>query len=404
MVESVASAFALDCIDTPIRRQFRCRTERNVWVTSTTKIGTDAKFLKFIDSKKTKDVYYSTSSWLDPIHLPRLREKTNHYPILLDHDVVFDIDVAPFSLQNIERARKYALEIFRVMNGMKMYQFHYVAFSGSKGFHLVYKDLAREKFSIPNPKKREERVREERHALVDALISMGCIFDTKITADTRRIIRVPGTFHGTTGWACTLLAMDVFMQPTKNWVHSIEKKVDAVGLPRWKRKKKTRLVQQKKVVEEGQPLLQINSRVSGTKQHHCLALVLNNQESPGAQVVKLRTIMLNECLPVAVQWVEEGKRYVLFPISKERAFVKKFLHAYQQKSLLNQFERLDHFWFNLPHEPNSIEIILNDKEVDSCFSRPHFEAMCKIVELHHVIESEVWMGNENPMLRVVVIE
>jgi hypothetical protein len=403
MVESVASAFTLNCIEGPIRRQFRCRTERNVWVTSPTKIGTDAKFLKFINSKKTKDVYYSTSSWLDPIDLPRLREKTNHYPILLDHDVVFDIDMAPFSLQNIERARKYAVEIFGVMNEMNMYQFRYVAFSGSKGFHLVYKDLAREKFSIPNPKEREERVREERHALVDTLISMGCVFDSKITADTRRIIRVPGTFHGTTGWACTLLEMDVFMQPTKNWIHSIERRGDAVGMPRWKRKKKTKIVQRKGTVEEGQPFLQINSRVSGTKQHHCLALVLNEQESPDAQVEMIRTMMLNECLPVAVQWIEEGKRYVLFPVAKERVFVKKFLHSHQQKSLLNQFERLDHFWLNLPHEPNSIDIILNDKEVDSCLSRPHFEAMGKIVELNRVIESEVWMGNENPLLRVVVI-
>lgn len=399
-----ASSLSLDVVDQPLRRQFRVRTDNNFWVTSENKIGTVVKLQRFIQRKRAKDVYYSTSSWLDPTNLPRLREKTKHYPVMLDHDVVFDVDVAPFSLQNIERARKYAVEIYHIMKEKPTYRFHYVAFSGSKGFHLVYKDLARDIFSVPNPKEREERVREQRHILVDELISRGCVFDTKITSDTRRIIRMPGTFHGSTGWACTILSLDVFMQPTKTWIRTIEKQSDAAVLPRWKHNKKTKHLRKNVVVEEGHPLLQINSRVSGTKQHHCLALILNNMDTLETGTGVVKDIMVNEHLPLAVQWIEQGKKYVLFPVSKEKAHVKKFLHSYQQKSLLNQFERLEHFWFNLPQEPDSIDIVVNDNEVGSCFSRPHFEAMYKIVELKDFLNYDEWMGNEKPLLRIVVIE
>ena len=403
MVGCEASSLSLDCIDQPLRRQFRVRTMKDFWATSENKIGTVDKLQRFIERKQAKDVYYSTSSWLDPTNLPRLREKTKHYPVMLDHDVVFDIDVAPFSLQNIERARTYAVDIYHIMKEMHTYQFHYVAFSGSKGFHLVYKDLARDKFSIPNPKEREECVREERHVLVDDLIARGCVFDSKITSDTRRIIRVPGTFHGSTGWACTLLSPDVFLQPTKHWIRTIERRQGAVVLPRWKRNKKAKRIH-KNVVEEGHPLLQINSRVTGTKQHHCLALILNEHNSSQSDDGVVKEIMVSEQLPLAVQWVEQGKKYVLFPVSKEKVHVKKFLYSYQQKSLLNQFERLEHFWFNLPQEPDSIDIVVNDNEVGSCFSRPHFEAMYKIVELKDFVDYLEWMGDVNPLLRIVVID
>ncbi len=404
MVGCEASSLSLDCIDQPRRRQFRVRTEKDFWATSENKIGTVVKLQRFMQTKRAKDVYYSTSSWLDPTNLPRLREKTKHYPVMLDHDVVFDVDVAPFSLQNIERARKYAVDIYHRMKEKSTYQFHYAAFSGSKGFHLVYKDLARDKFSIPNPKEREERVREERHVLVDELISRGCVFDSKITSDTRRIIRMPGTFHGSTGWACTILSLDVFMQPTKNWIRTIEKRQGAVVLPRWKRNKKTKRVRKNVVVEEGHPLLQINSRVSGTKQHHCLALILNNTDTLEAGTEVVKEIMVNERLPLAVQWIEQGKRYVLFPVSKERGIVKNFLRSHQQKSLLNQFERLEHFWLSLPQEPDVIGVVVNDNDVGLCFSRPHFEAMHKIVELKDFMDCEEWMGDEKPLLRIVVID
>ena len=55
------------------------------------------------------DVYVSTSSWLDPINLPRIKDTKRPSPILLDHLVVFDIDIRPFCLTRLEEARKATL-------------------------------------------------------------------------------------------------------------------------------------------------------------------------------------------------------------------------------------------------------------------------------------------------------
>jgi len=57
------------------------------------------------------DVYVSTSSWLDPVNLPRLKDTSRPTPILLDHMVVFDIDMRPFCISRLERARKAALSL-----------------------------------------------------------------------------------------------------------------------------------------------------------------------------------------------------------------------------------------------------------------------------------------------------
>ena len=53
------------------------------------------------------DIYFSTSSWLNPVDLPRKNDETKPHPILLNHLIVFDIDVSPLSLENIEKAKKH---------------------------------------------------------------------------------------------------------------------------------------------------------------------------------------------------------------------------------------------------------------------------------------------------------
>jgi hypothetical protein len=52
------------------------------------------------------DVYVSTSSWLNPINLPRIKDKKRPSPILLDHLVVFDIDIRPFLSYSLRRSKE----------------------------------------------------------------------------------------------------------------------------------------------------------------------------------------------------------------------------------------------------------------------------------------------------------
>ena len=81
-------------------------------------------------------------------------------------------------------------------------------FSGSKGFHLFYLDLERDKFAIEDPKEREEAVRASRKQLLTRVLEEGFNVDNRVTADTRRIIRLPGSIHGTTGYQCTVLGLE----------------------------------------------------------------------------------------------------------------------------------------------------------------------------------------------------
>ena len=95
-------------LNKPSQHLFRWRTNDNRWLTAKRRIRDHASFLKAIGKSAPRDVYVSTASWLNPIGLPRLRDNPEHYPVLLDHFVVFDIDVAPFSIENLTKAQSIA--------------------------------------------------------------------------------------------------------------------------------------------------------------------------------------------------------------------------------------------------------------------------------------------------------
>ena len=80
----------------PTQHQFRWRTLNNRWYSSPRRIRDAVTFVKAVGKAVPTDVYVSTSSWLNPVDLPRLHDTEAPYPILLDHLVVFDIDVPPF--------------------------------------------------------------------------------------------------------------------------------------------------------------------------------------------------------------------------------------------------------------------------------------------------------------------
>jgi hypothetical protein len=56
-----------------------------------------------------------------------------------------------------------------------------------------------------DPVKRERDALEKRKQIVQDILSNGNFFDKKVTIDTRRIIRLPGTINSKTGLICTVL-------------------------------------------------------------------------------------------------------------------------------------------------------------------------------------------------------
>lgn len=97
----------------------------------------------------------------------------------------------------------------------------YAAFSGSKGFHLLFDDPDWE--SVADPFEREQRVIERRRALVGEVIAEGIAIDTSVTVDTRRIIRVPGTINSRTGYACTRLTPEQLGTPVDEWLPLVKR-------------------------------------------------------------------------------------------------------------------------------------------------------------------------------------
>ena len=210
------NAIDVDWLPNPNQHSYRWRTVEGKWLTARRRVRNHQTLMKAIGKDVVSDLYVSTSRWLDPIDLPRLRDKERPHPILLDHLIVFDIDVAPLSLKNLEKAQRIAIELHNYLQSDLTIEFLSASFSGSKGFHLFYLDLEREKFAIEDPKQREEGVRDHRKQLLTRVIEEGFEVDPRVTADTRRIIRLPGSIHGTTGYQCTAVSLEQINQ-SKNF-------------------------------------------------------------------------------------------------------------------------------------------------------------------------------------------
>jgi hypothetical protein len=60
---------------------------------------------------------------------------------------------------------------------------------------------------------REDEAKAARREIIARVLAEGIAIDTKITADTRRIIRVPGTINSKTGYVCTLLTRNELAGP-----------------------------------------------------------------------------------------------------------------------------------------------------------------------------------------------
>ncbi len=184
------------------RRHFRILLPGGTFLKVHDRIRDGATLQQWLVRYRPSDVYYSTSCWLSPENIGR-REKTPlSANIFLSSDIVFDIDRSPFSLKNLELARRDTLELLGFCAD-RNFPVKYIAFSGSKGFHVVCSDPHR--YDNPAPLAREDQAKAVRREIIAEVQEDKINIDPKITADTRRIIRVPGTINSKAGYVCTVL-------------------------------------------------------------------------------------------------------------------------------------------------------------------------------------------------------
>ena len=191
-------------------RHFRILLPRGTFLKLQDRIRSEEVLRRWLVRYRPSDVYYSTSCWLVPENLGRRERTPLSDNIFLSSDIVFDIDRSPFSLENLELARQDTLQLLKFCNDDRLIV-KYIAFSGSKGFHVVCADARR--YDNPSPFVREDEAKAVRKEIIARVLEEGITIDTKITADTRRIIRVPGTINAKTGYVCTVLSRQQLAEP-----------------------------------------------------------------------------------------------------------------------------------------------------------------------------------------------
>ena len=347
----------LSWLSKPTRHQFRWRSLKGPWITARKRISSGRALTGAFEGTMPTDVYVSTSSWLDPVNLPRLKDTSRPTPILLDHMVIFDIDMRPFCRSRLERARKAAQSLRDWLLENTELRIQHVSFSGSKGFHLVAHDPDRSAFAEPDPAKREEAVREQRKTLLDSAIEAGHPVDPVVTADTRRIIRLPGTVHGLTGWECTILDEGWLERPVAEWAGSIPRHPMAarlparppISLPRLslpgRRRKRPR---KRPDLGPEYASLEVSSHVAGTKDRSAVVAWLPGKWGDVAESIEKAREAFDAMDLGPVAYLHDGRRALaIVPRAIPRDFLMARLPRAGLHQLAHKIRRFDHSWIRI---------------------------------------------------------
>lgn len=208
----------LSCISDLPHRHFRLFTKNGHFLKVDRRIRDEKRLLTWLCRFAPNDVYYSVSCWLNPEILGSRYGTPLSNNIFLSSDLVFDIDRSPFTIKNLEDAKNDTLHLLGFLRESN-YRVKYCAFSGSKGFHIVAHDP--ERYPCPSPFDREDCVIKSRSLLLDRITAEGITVDRKVTLDTRRILRVPGTINSKTGYVCTVLDEKEIQQPVKEILKTV---------------------------------------------------------------------------------------------------------------------------------------------------------------------------------------
>lgn len=424
-------------MDKSSRHQFRWRRLDQRWITSDRRISKPEQFTKQFRRRAPTDLYIGTAAWLDPVGLPRIRQTDRPAPILIDHLIVFDIDFRPFCYRRLERARRVAHELLEWLEQETELELVYVSYSGSKGFHILLRDPDRTLFAIEDPREREQAVRDSRKELLERVLTAGFPVDKTVTADTRRIIRLLDSLHGSTGWVCTRITPERLAQPLKRWIQEIPRHPRARRLPYWPlsardiphlvlskllspltrlsstmsaRSTSRRIEQQLSGDPETAMALQVSSHVIGTKDRSAILLWLPPNWKAGHRQ-RFSEMLEQYGWQPAHRWSSGERELVIVPRAIPREQLVKQLPRIGLQQIPAQIERLGHYWcdvsprhFSRSGMEAELEY-LGELELDinvssSPLSKPHIELIRRLgIEIE--LAGEELSGRPEPSLRMV---
>ena len=403
---SQAGVLDLAWLDHPSRHHVRWRQTGGRWVMAKRRFSGGETLARHLSKQPPADLYVSTSAWLDPVNLPGLRDETRPAPVLLDHLVVFDLDLGPFSMKRLETVRKRTSDLIAWLDEHTNLVLLHVTFSGAKGFHVVLRDPDRTPFELPEPREREQAVREHRQRLLERVLAEGHAVDPTVTADTRRIIRVPGSLHGRTRWACTVLENGLIHQPLRRWVDTLPRASDAQTMPkRPPRETKERKTKQVKPPPRAERLtLEVSTHVVGTKDRTAVVALLPNKVDDEQRLEAFLNGLPEDVAPLGI--FEVGQRFlIVVPRAFPRARAMAVFDEMGLKAVASRHKADEHAWIPLLESAGeSLEGITPrgwsrlDHEVRHPWSRPHVE-LCHRLGLSAPASPGDLAGSAEPAMR-----
>ena len=401
----------------PSQHEFRWRCSDGRWRKSNRRVSSIETFRKAIFQDNPADIYFSTSSWLNPIDLPRLSDETRPHPILLNHLIVFDIDFSPLSFENLEKARETTLNLHNWIKENYDYELLSISFSGSKGFHLFYNDLDRTLFSIEDAKKRENAVKEERNKLLQEVLLAGFKVDPRITADTRRIIRLPGSIHGKTGLLCHRIDLEMLETNVESWINKVPSYYTDLEIPKTakvqnKKEVKKYIQDENKETTEFSYMMEVSNHLPGTKDRSALIFWTPYSWGTGAECFeRLNALIEMENLAYCAIFSDGERILFICPESITRAKVVKILNDLGMEKLSENLKQREHYWVRISgimrddglwyNEPKFISIIKNNNS-KSTYSKSHLTLLTKLGVAIDKSQHENISGNSEPSIRMVV--
>jgi len=401
----------------PSQHEFRWRCSDGRWRKSNRRVSSIETFRKAIFQDNPADIYFSTSSWLNPIDLPRLSDETRPHPILLNHLIVFDIDFSPLSFENLEKARETTLNLHNWIKENYDYELLSISFSGSKGFHLFYNDLDRTLFSIEDAKKRENAVKEERNKLLQEVLLAGFKVDPRITADTRRIIRLPGSIHGKTGLLCHRIGLEMLETNVESWINKVPSYYTDLEIPKTakvqnKKEVKKYIQDENKETTEFSYMMEVSNHLPGTKDRSALIFWTPYSWGTGAECFERLNALIEMGNLSYCAIFSDGERILFIcPESITRAKVVKVLNDLGMEKLSENLKQREHYWVRISgimrddglwyNEPKFISIIKNNNS-KSTYSKSHLTLLTKLGVEIDFSKYEELSGNSEPSIRMVV--
>lgn len=404
-------------LEKPSQHEFRWRCADGSWRKSKRRVSSIETFRRSISRDNPSDIYFSTSSWLNPIDLPRLNDEARPHPILLNHLIVFDIDFSPLSLENLEQARTVTVKLHKWIEKNYDYELLSISFSGSKGFHLFYHDPDRTLFSIENPRERENSVKEARKRLLQEVLLAGFKVDPRITADTRRIIRLPGSVHGKTGLLCHRISLETLSIGIDSWIDQVPSFFWQLDIPKTA-KAHSKTAVEKHLKEKGEQvdqqtyMIEVSNHLPGTKDRSALIFWTPYSWGTGAKCFeRLNTLIEKENLDYCAIFSDGERILFICPESITRAKVVKILSELGIEKLSENLKQREHYWVRISgimgddgiwhNEPKLISVINNNNST-SIFSKPHLTLLTKLGVAIDKSQHENLSGNEEPSIRMVV--